>query len=603
MEIRKLAGKSLQRELRFERSMVDEEARTVEVAFASELPYERSWGIEILSTEPSAVRLGRLANGGAVLVNHDTDDQVGVVESVRLDADRMARAVLRFGRSQRAQEVFQDVLDGVRRLVSVGYLIHEVKAEDSKATPPVYRVTDWEPFEVSLVAVPADPRVGVGRSADIAAGDEPPAPTVEITINNISQEARAMTEATATPAAVAPTVDAAAIRATETARINEILALGRAHGKLDLAEQFLDKPVEAFKSALLDLKRSAPTDSAPELGLSKTEVKRYSLLRAIRAINEGDFAKHAPFEAEVHRALSARYGERPKAIYVPLEVQKRDLTSGTGSQGGFLVETTNMSFIDILRNRSIVQAAGATRMSGLVGNVAVPRQTGAATASWLSTEATAVAESDQVFGQMTLSPKNVAAYTEISRQLILQSDPSAENIVMNDLAAQVALAVDLAAVAGTAAAGQPRGILNTAGIGAVTGTTLAYAGILEFQSDVIAANGLVNASAAAYVTTPAVAALLAARQRFTSTDSPLWNGPLYNGQVAGYNAFACTNMPAATAIFGDWSQLVIGEWGQLAVEVNPYANFPAGIIGVRAFYTVDIGVRYAASFSAATSIT
>ena len=602
MEVRKLAGKSLQRELRFERSMVDEEARTVEVAFASEMPYERPWGMEILSTDPAAVRLGRLGNGGAVLVNHNADDQVGVVESVRLDADRMARAVLRFGRSQRAQEVFQDVLDGVRRLVSVGYLIHEVKAEDSKATPPVYRVTDWEPFEVSLVAVPADPGVGVGRSAEVADGD-PPVPPVETTTPNNSQEARAMTEATATPAAVAPTVDAAAIRTAEQARINEILALGRTHGKLDLAEQFLDKPVEAFKSALLDLKRSAPTDSAPELGLSKTEVKRYSLLRAIRAINEGDFAKHAPFEAEVHRALAARYGERPKAIYVPLEVQKRDLTSGTGSQGGFLVETTNMSFIDILRNRSIVQAAGATRMSGLVGNVAVPRQTGAATASWLSTEATAVAESDQVFGQMTLSPKNVAAYTEISRQLILQSDPSAENIVMNDLAAQVALAVDLAAVAGTAAAGQPRGILNVAGIGAVTGTSLAYAGILEFQSDVIAANGLVNPAAAAYVTTPAVAALLAARQRFTSTDSPLWNGPLYNGQVAGYNAFACTNMPAATAIFGDWSQLVIGEWGQLAVEVNPYANFPAGIIGVRAFYTVDIGVRYAASFSAATSIT
>lgn len=602
MEVRKLAGKSLQRELRFERSMVDEEARTVEVAFASEMPYERSWGMEILSTDPAAVRLGRLGNGGAVLVNHNADDQVGVVESVRLDADRMARAVLRFGRSQRAQEVFQDVLDGVRRLVSVGYLIHEVKAEDSKATPPVYRVTDWEPFEVSLVAVPADPGVGVGRSAEVAAGD-PPVPPVETTTPNHSQEARAMTDATATPAAVAPTVDANAIRAAESARINEILALGRAHGQMDLAQQFLDKPVEAFKSALLDLKRSQPVATAADVGLSKQEVKRYSLLRAIRGIAEGDFAKHAPFEAEVNRELAKRYGERANAIYVPFEVQQRDLVSGTGSAGGFLVETTNMSFIDILRNRSIVQAAGATRMSGLVGNVAVPRQTGASTASWLSTEATAVAESDQVFAQMTLSPKNVAAYTEISRQLTLQSDPSAENIVMNDLAAQVALAVDLAAVNGSAASGQPRGILNTAGIGAVTGTSLAYAGILEFQSDVIAANGLVNPAAAAYVTTPAVAALLAARQRFTSTDSPLWQGALYNGEVSGYSAFACTNMPAATAIFGDWSQLVIGEWGQLAVEVNPYANFPAGIIGVRAFYTVDIGVRYAASFSAATAIT
>jgi HK97 family phage major capsid protein len=607
MELRKLAGQSLQRDLRLERGQVDEQARTVVVAFASELPYQRSWGVEILSMDPSAVRLGRLTSGGAVLVNHDADDQVGVVEAVSLDGDRTARAVLRFGRSQRAQEVFQDVLDGVRRLVSVGYLVHQVKAEDSKATPPVYRVTDWEPFEVSIVAVPADPTVGVGRSADQAVAAD--APTVDT--NPIIEEAIPMSDSTASPAAVAPAapVDASAIRAGEAARINEIFALARAHGQIDLAQQFLDRPVEEFKSALLDLKRSAPVASAADLGMSKQDVQQYSLLRAIRGVVDGNFEKAAPLEAEAHRALAARFGERPKAFYVPMEVQRRDnaqrrdLSSGVAAQGGFLVETTNMSFIEILRNRSIVQAAGATRMSGLVGNVTVPRQTGAATASWLATEATAVTESDQVFAQMTLSPKNVAAYTEISRQLTLQSDPSAEMIVMNDLAAQVALAVDLAAVNGTAASGQPRGILNTAGIGSVTGTSLAYAGILEFQTDVIAANGLVNPATAAYVTTPAVAALLAARQRFTSTDSPLWQGNLLNGTVSGYNAYACTNMPAATAIFGDWSQLVIGEWGQLAVEVNPYANFPAGIVGVRAFYTCDIGVRYAASFSAATSIT
>lgn len=607
MELRKLAGQSLQRDLRLERGQVDEQARTVVVAFASELPYERSWGVEILSMDPSAVRLGRLTSGGAVLVNHDADDQVGVVEAVSLDGDRTARAVLRFGRSQRAQEVFQDVLDGVRRLVSVGYLVHQVKAEDSKATPPVYRVTDWEPFEVSIVAVPADPTVGVGRSADQAVAAD--APTVDT--NPTIEEAIPMSDSTASPAAVAPAapVDASAIRAGEAARINEIFALARAHGQIDLAQQFLDRPVEEFKSALLDLKRSAPVASAADVGMSKQDVQQYSLLRAIRGVVDGNFEKAAPLEAEAHRALAARFGERPKAFYVPMEVQRRDnaqrrdLTSGVAAQGGFLVETTNMSFIEILRNRSIVQAAGATRMSGLVGNVTVPRQTGAATASWLATEATAVTESDLVFAQMTLSPKNVAAYTEISRQLTLQSDPSAEMIVMNDLAAQVALAVDLAAINGTAAGGQPRGILNTAGIGSVTGTSLAYAGILEFQTDVIAANGLVNPATAAYVTTPVVAALLAARQRFTSTDSPLWQGNLLNGTVSGYNAYACTNMPAATAIFGDWSQLVIGEWGQLAVEVNPYANFPAGIVGVRAFYTCDIGVRYAASFSAATSIT
>ncbi len=103
---------------------LDTEARTVELAFSSEEPCERWWGVEVLDHSTSSIRLGRLMQGGAVLMDHDTRDQVGVVESVRIDADRVARAVVRFGRSVRASEVFQDVIDGIRRNVSVGYMVH-----------------------------------------------------------------------------------------------------------------------------------------------------------------------------------------------------------------------------------------------------------------------------------------------------------------------------------------------------------------------------------------------------------------------------------------------------------------------------------------------
>jgi HK97 family phage major capsid protein len=186
---------------------------------------------------------------------------------------------------------------------------------------------------------------------------------------------------------------------------------------------------------------------------------------------------------------------------------------------------------------------------------------------------------------------------------MMQSSPSAEMIVMNDLAAVVALAVDSAAIQGTGLTGQPTGIISTSGIGSVTGTTIAYSGILEFQTDVMAANALINPATSGYVTTPAVAALLAGRQRFASTDTPLWEGGLMDGRVAGFAAMSSTQMPASRLLFGDFSQLVIAEWGALELDVNPYANFPAGITGVRAFYTVDVGVRYAASFSYSTAIT
>jgi HK97 family phage major capsid protein len=204
--------------------------------------------------------------------------------------------------------------------------------------------------------------------------------------------------------------------------------------------------------------------------------------------------------------------------------------------------------------------------------------------------------------QIALTPKNVGAYTEISRQLLLQSSPSAEGIVTSDLAQVVAIAVDLAALEGSGAGGQPTGISQTAGIGSVSGTSLAAAGVLEFQSDV--ATGNIMPMSFGYVTTPAVAALLMVRPELPTTGTTrLWTGNLWDGNLFGFPAMATNQVTAATMVAGDWSKLVVAEWGTLSVEVNPYANFQAGIVGVRAIYSVDIGVRIPVAFSRATTIT
>jgi HK97 family phage major capsid protein len=184
---------------------------------------------------------------------------------------------------------------------------------------------------------------------------------------------------------------------------------------------------------------------------------------------------------------------------------------------------------------------------------------------------------------------------------MLQSNPSADMLVMNDLAKVIALAIDQAGINGSGASGQPTGIITTAGIGSVTGTSLGYAGILEFQSDVASSNAL--AANCAYLTTPAVAALLAQRSRFTNTDTPLWLGNLLDGNVSGYRASSTMQMPAANMLFGDFSQVVIGSWSGIEIALNPYANFTAAITGVRAIATVDVGVRIPGAFSLATSIT
>ena len=361
-------------------------------------------------------------------------------------------------------------------------------------------------------------------------------------------------------------------------------------------EQFLGEVQKRFNN------RPLPT---ADLGLTPKEQQRYSVLRAIRAMVDRDW-KGAGFELECSNEILKRGGLQASpngGFMVPYDVQKRDLTAASPSGGGYLVATDNLggSFIDLLRNRALVARFGATFLTGLQGNITIPKQTGAATAYWLSSESTAITESQQTLGQLALSPKHIGAMTELSRQIMMQSSPAADALVLNDLANVLALGIDTAALNGSGASGQPTGLLNTAGIGTVSGSSLGYAGIVEFQTDVAGSNALVGNCG--YMTTPTVAGLLKQRQRFTSTDTPLWQGNILDGTIEGFKASSTLQMPSATMVFGDWSQIVIGEWGSLEIALNPYANFAAAITGIRAIQTCDVGVRIAGAFSVATSIT
>lgn len=614
------------------RQSINADARTVELAFASEAPYQRWWGTEILECTAQAIRMHRMADGrGPLLCDHDTRDHIGVIESVVIGADRVVRATVRFGNSARASEVFQDVIDGIRTNVSVGYIIHRAvlveydnTTEDDNDT---YRVVDWEPLEISMVSVPADHLVGVGRSAEdprISAAAQlqalpAPIPTAPQAILETRSMTAATIETTAAPAAPALNTSEAAAQArqAEQTRARELLALGdqfeKYNGK-EIARKALESgaTLDATRAEIMNAIAAGQTSPVPHLDMSAREVKRFSVLRAIRSMadkNRGD----AGLEYEAHNEICKRLGIKDSphsGFFVPADVQmargmaaKRDLTVAAPTGGGNLVATdlAASSFIELLRARSVLARLGATMLPGLVGNVAIPKQTGAAQHFWLANEATAITESQQTIGQVPLTPKTLGAYTEISRHLMLQSTPAADMMVMDDLSRVLALGIDLAGLEGSGASGQPTGIANTPGIGSVVGTSLAYAGVVEFQTDVAAGNAL--APNCAFVTTPSVAGLLMQRQRFASTDTPLWTGTVLDGQLGGYEATTTTQVTAASMTFGDYSQVVIGEWGFLELALNPYANFTAAITGIRAIQTVDIAIRQAAAFSRATSIT
>lgn len=648
----------------------------VEMAFASEVPYERWWGIEVLDCADGAVRLGRLNDGANVLYNHDWNELRGVhvTNSVRCDSDKVVRGKVRLtSATQAGRDTINLVKSGVLTKTSVGYEIHRVieqtKTKDGRTLsreldgtmfegirtradetargdvhafrrmlderfgafergsddPVTYRVVDWEPIENSLVTVPADSTVGVGRSAESSATPPQGNPKGVIFMTDAVKDAPA-------GASAETTLSPENHRKLEQARCDALAHLAEQNGvDAGVVRRWIGAglTVNQATEEVLDIltKRAEQSTQMGQLDMSKKEVKQYSLLRAIGAIVDQNWQK-AGLELEAHKAIQEKVKRAPasnNAFFVPLDIQsrsievrdeamereiarrvamatgRRDLTVGTGNAGGFLVGTSNQGFVELARNQTVLYALGARRLGGLTDSITIPRQTSGATPYWLSTEATAITESQLVLGQISMTPKTVGAYTEISRQLTLQSNPDAENLVMVDLAAQVAVDKDAKGINGSGSSGQPTGLINTSGVGSVTGTSIAYAGIIEFMTDVFGANTL-NAGSA-YLTTGAVAGLLKQRVKFSSTASPLWEGRLEQGMVDGYMAMASNQVPSATIIFGDFSQVLIGEWGVLEVDVNPYANFQAGIIGVRAMSSMDVAIRYPSAFSIASSVT
>ena len=379
---------------------VDEKKRTVSIAVSSELPVERSFGKEILVHEQGAIDLAFLASGRApLLLDHDMERQIGVIESVELSADRVLRAKVRFGRSALAQEVFQDVVDGIRGNVSVGYRVN--KMERSASNKDEYLVRSWSPLEVSVVSIPADPSVGVGRSA--AALE--PKPSVEPSIKKESKMDEINLDAVRAEAAEAAARNAAAI-----------IELGARHNKRDLADAAIrsGKSIEQFRGELLDvIGNDKPLDNN-DLGMTRKEIRQFSIVRAIAALaNPGDrrLREAAGFEFEISEAAAQRYGRASSGLMIPtdvLGVWKRDLNTSDDNE---LVATNLLAgeFIDVLRNESSVMQAGARMLPGLVGNVAIPKKTAAATAGWIATEGNAASESEPTFGTVSLSPKTVGA--------------------------------------------------------------------------------------------------------------------------------------------------------------------------------------------------
>ncbi len=610
VDIRSFIGKRLHRELSFTRESIDLANRTVVLAFASEAPYERMFGLEILDVAAKSMRLGRLQDGAPLLWNHDPDEMVGVVESVEIGSDRVARAVVRFGKGEDADEVFQDVVDGIRRKVSVGYMVHAMEIESRDGDLVSYRVTDWEPYEISIVSIPADNGVGVGRSV-----------STERALEKMTEVKTLETPAPAAAVAAAPAVDVSAIRdevrQNELQRVAELRATGHTYkelGGLDLAEEMVrsGKGVQDLESELLKRAGAKPVPTnAATIGMSEKDTQRYSFIKAVRYMwdkSDPQARRDAEFEIECSNAAIKKFGSsKSDSFLIPHDVlqaetdysraiaarAQRGLVAGNGPASGYLVSTNvdYASFIDVLRNAQILPQIGARTMAGLVGNVAIPRKNATTTAYWVTENGTPSA-SQPAMDMVTLSPKTVGAYTDISRQMLMQSTPDIEAMVRMDLAESMALEIDKQAIYGTGGM-MPLGIKNTANIQSVT---FGSAGSPTFGElvDMETKLGALNAALGnlSYLASATMKGYLKKTPKVSGQTEML----LVGNEANGYTVNASNQVALGELWFANWSDLMIGMWGGLELELDTASGFLSGARRLRALQSVDVAVRRPISF-------
>ncbi len=592
--------------------VIDANARTVQLAFSSEAEVERWFGFEVLSHDPDAVVLTRLNDGAALLLEHDRDKQIGVVERVSIDADRRGRCVVRFGRGAQAEEIFQDIVDGIRRHVSVGYRIHEAKLVEQRDDGDVWKIMKWEPFEISVVSVPADVSVGVGRAMEAdqpgerAVNREAPEPMKE---DIMPATTEAVTKPTETSPDAAQDAGRRAAEAERT-RVRSIIEMGEAYGAPELARDAVKDglPAEQFQRQLLahlNSRMQQPLSEqmrAADIGLTENEVRQFSFMKVIRALADPTShaaRREAAFEFEASEAAAAKRksgsGER---FAVPTDVLTRALNtatsaSGQGDSGGFLVANPLLasSFIEILRNRSTIMQLGNV-LGGLVGNPDIPKQTAGAQGYWVGEDQDA-GQGNQALGQIGLTPKTCAAFSEITRRLMMQSSIDVEALVRADLAMALALTIDRAGYYGTGEDNQPRGIAKQTGVNAVSfqAANPSFSELVQMETEIAVDNA--DVSSMAYVMNAKARGYAKTALKHQGVAGTIWE---QGGTINGYRTEVTNQIEDGHVFMGNFSDLIIGMWGGLDLTVDPYSGSKSGRLRIVVFQDVDFALRRVESF-------
>lgn len=591
------------------RTVGDKDDRTVELSFASDAVVDRGYFREQLVVSAGAVRLERLKTEGALKLSH-FGDQVGKVREVRFDGGKL-RARVEMSRSQRALEVLQDIRDEIRTGVSVAYVVHDAEDVPASGGPPLVRVTDWEPIHISLEAEPADITVGTTRSRQAHHHKED-----------------VMSKQTSTAA------DAGELQELRRRDGIRSLAAGMPD-KLtpDVVERHIEcgTSLEEFRMIALDAMAARSKATTEEIrgpalmGLKKRDVQRFSILRLLRHLADPasvNLRQAAAYDLGICREWSeqSRRSSRDGGATLPPDVFLRTLDYGAGTgTGAGLVGTDHLAseYIDALRPHSIAIQL-CRKMDGLIGNVSVPFAEGVRTAGWVGEDEDAPTSNASVANK-ELAPKSLAVRDYITRKMLIQSSPSAEQTVLDDLLVAVGSGMDLALLMGSGEDNQPRGIVNTTGVNSVTcggadGAPPDLSDIVNMETAVAEVNA--NAAGMAYIVPALVRGFLKTTEKSQGTGLYVWedlavagpDGVQLAGTMNGYRAFVSNHLPTngtvgnsngicSALVFGNFQDAVVGTWGGMDINVDRSSASAKGGLWLVVFQDADVLIRRPQAFA------
>lgn len=611
------------------------QGRLYDVSISSELSgaqwyWDLGYVNETLSHKKSSVLLDRLKAAGPILWNHNRDDQVGRVFNPAVKDGHLV-GKMKFSRTQRGQDFELDAVDEIKGTVSVGYRALEMKlvrrGDREKGELDDYEVTQWEPHEMSMVSIPFDITVGMGREEAEELVRRSGGETFPVLIDDgeaVMEENREMKRKPGDPpadeaeggdeptpvAAAAPVVQvvreapAEKPKKTRNAEIAEMVSMARANDLLDDVAPAVERGLtpEQFAHEILTKRATvAAAQPAAEVvhGIDRKDLAKYSIRKAILMQlprSEGGI-EWGGIEAEVHehldRTLPVSIKRHEGAVIVPTNIQGPDphaaqraakelgraypLDSVTSTEGAEFKFTGAGPFIEMLRNRLILVRLGARFLSGLTQPISLPRQTGASNPIWQTAEAAAVADSMAAFDLMPLVPRTLIDTTGTTRQLLRLASEDFEALLRDDLLKSHRVAIDTAGFVGTGASGQPSGIYVLAGVQSYDVGAGAGANAAPDYIDITSMIGLLGDANAddgqvGFATTPLVAATLMRTLTFpaANTGQAVWSPTSPSeGNLGGYRALA-SNVASKTLnngvpMGGAEHGLVLANWSELFI--------------------------------------